>query len=132
MLFRPAFHGALERIAKQLRRYKRRLTNHHKGHGHNDALSALQYVIEPENEDEEMSKDAQPAIIAEMATEVATLSVSKAVMRMRPGRRAGGDVPKQGERWIERGVPASGRQLRLDRPGQYGRTDRFEFIRSAP
>ena len=58
------------------------MTNHHKGHGHNDALSALQYVIEPENEDEEMSKDAQPAIIAEMATEIATLSVSEAVMRM--------------------------------------------------
>ena len=77
-----AFDGALQRIAKQLRRYKRRLTNHHKGHGHNDALSALQYVIEPENEDEEMSKDAQPAIIAEMATEIATLSVSEAVMRM--------------------------------------------------
>ena len=77
-----AFDGALGRIAKQLRRYKRRLTNHHKGHGHNDALSVLQYVIEPENEDEEMSKDAQPAIIAEMATEIATLSVSEAVMRM--------------------------------------------------
>ena len=77
-----AFDGALERVAKQLRRYKRRLTNHHKGHGHNDALSALQYVIEPENEDEEMLKDAQPAIIAEMATEIATLSVSEAVMRM--------------------------------------------------
>ena len=44
-----AFDGALERIAKQLRRYKRRLTTHHTGHGQDDALSVLQYVVEPEN-----------------------------------------------------------------------------------
>jgi len=77
-----AFDGALDRTAKQLRRHKRRLTNHHKGHGQDDTLSAFQYVFAPEDEDEEMTKDARPAIIAEMTTEIATLSVSEAVIRL--------------------------------------------------
>ncbi|MFQ5766131.1 MAG: ribosome hibernation-promoting factor, HPF/YfiA family [Rhodospirillales bacterium] len=76
-----AFDGALARIAKQLRRYKRRLTDHHKGPP-NDELPALRYVIQPENDDEEIAADAQPAIVAEMPDTVATLTVSEAVMRM--------------------------------------------------
>ena len=76
-----AFDGALERIAKQLRRYKRRLADHHKGHS-KETLPALQYVIKPDHEDEEVAADAQPMIIAEMPEEIATLSVSEAVMRM--------------------------------------------------
>ncbi len=76
-----AFNGALERISKQLRRYKRRLSNHHKGHGE-DILPALQYVIQPDPEDKEVDVDAEPMIIAEMPDEIATLSVSEAVMRM--------------------------------------------------
>ncbi len=76
-----AFDGALERIAKQLRRYKRKLSDHHKGPPEK-MLPALQYVIEPNHQDEEVTPDAQPAIIAEMPTEIATLSVSEAVMRM--------------------------------------------------
>ena len=80
-----AFDGALERISKQLRRYKRRLSNHHKGHdkGHGEkTLPALQYVIQPDPEDEEVDVDAEPMIVAEMPDEIATLSVSEAVMRM--------------------------------------------------
>lgn len=80
-----AFDGALERISKQLRRYKRRLSNHHKGHdkGHGEkTLPALQYVIQPDPEDEEVDADAEPMIVAEMPDEIATLSVSEAVMRM--------------------------------------------------
>ena len=76
-----AFDGALERISKQLRRYKRRLTNHHKGHVE-ETLPALQYVIQPDHEDEEVDVDAEPMIVAEMPDEIATLSVSEAVMRM--------------------------------------------------
>ena len=76
-----AFDGALERISKQLRTYKRRLVNHHKDKGE-AALSALQYVIQPDHEDEEVAEDAQPVIIAEMPEEIATLTVSEAVMRM--------------------------------------------------
>lgn len=78
-----AFDGALERIAKQLRRYKRRLNDHHK-HKHrlSDVLPALQYVIQPEHEENEVAVDAQPAIIAEMPDHIHTLTVSEAVMRM--------------------------------------------------
>ncbi len=80
-----AFDGALARISKQLRRYKRRLSNHHKGHdkGHGEEIwPALQYVIQPDPEDEEVDVDAAPMIVAEMPDEIATLSVSEAVMRM--------------------------------------------------
>ena len=76
-----AFDGALARISKQLRRYKRRLNKHHKGHGE-DVLPAQQYVIQPVDEDEEVAADDSPAIIAEMPVHIATLSVSEAVMRM--------------------------------------------------
>ena len=70
-----AFDGALERISKQLRRYKRRLNSHHKGHGE-DVLPAQQYVIQP------VAADDSPTIIAEMPVHIATLSVSEAVMQM--------------------------------------------------
>jgi ribosomal subunit interface protein len=76
-----AFDGALERISKQLRRYKRRLADHHKGH-FPDILPALQYVTQPAPEAEEVDTEGQPAIVAEMPVEIATLSVSEAVMRM--------------------------------------------------
>lgn len=78
-----AFDSALERISKQLRRYKRRLTDHHKGASlADDYLEAQQYIIESEQDDVEVEPDGQPAIIAEMATQIATLTVSEAVMRM--------------------------------------------------
>jgi ribosome hibernation promoting factor len=77
-----AFDAALERIAKRLRRYKRRLTDHHKSRGYEDSLPAQQYIIQPEAEGEEVPADGQPAIIAELATEISTLSVGDAVMRM--------------------------------------------------
>ncbi len=78
-----AFEGALERIAKQLRRYKRRLSDHHKGlTAADEYLQAQQYVIEPEQEDSDIEPEGQPTIVAEMQTHIATLTVSEAVMRM--------------------------------------------------
>ncbi|MCB2100295.1 MAG: ribosome-associated translation inhibitor RaiA [Rhodobacterales bacterium] len=77
-----AFDSALERIAKQLRRYKRRLRNHHKGGEREDEIMAQYAIIQPEPEEKEVEEDAQPAIIAEMPHHVSTLSVSEAVMRM--------------------------------------------------
>lgn len=78
-----AFDGALERVAKQLRRYKRRLSSHHqKARANQDLLPAQQYVIQQETTDEEPHEDAPPMIIAEMETEIVTLSVGEAVMRM--------------------------------------------------
>jgi ribosome hibernation promoting factor len=79
-----AFDGALERICKQLRRYKRRLTDHHKRRGAEgiETTPAQQYIIAQEAVEEELPADGQPAIIAELQTEIATLSVGEAVMRM--------------------------------------------------
>lgn len=79
----PAFDTALERIRKQLRRYKRRLVDDHRRRaGNDDVLPAQQYVIQGDEGDDEIEVDAQPIIVAEMQTNIATLSVSEAVMRM--------------------------------------------------
>lgn len=78
-----AFDGALERVAKQLRRYKRRLNDHHqKARDGEDMLLAQQYVIQAEHHEDEAAVDTPPVIVAEIETEIATLTVSEAVMRM--------------------------------------------------
>lgn len=77
-----AFDSALDRIAKQLRRYKRRLNDHHKARTSEEAQPAYQYIIAPEAVEEELPAEGQPAIIAEMPTEIISLTVSEAVMRM--------------------------------------------------
>lgn len=79
----PAFDMALERIKKQLRRYKRRLVDDHRRRAAGeDILAAQQYVIQSDESEEEVAEDAQPIIVAEMQTDIATISVSEAVMRM--------------------------------------------------
>lgn len=78
----PAFDNALERISKQLRRYKRRITSHHKGRAGDKKLLAQYSVIAPESEGEEVSADGQPTIVAEMPTEIVTMTTGEAVMRM--------------------------------------------------
>lgn len=82
-----AFDAAAEKIEKQLRRYKRRLTDHHKT-DRNETVSigdaesrATKYVLASRQEEEE-SNDEAPLIIAEKATNVENLTVSEAVMRM--------------------------------------------------
>lgn len=77
-----AFDAALARIAKQMRRYKRRLNDHHGRRTADEAIPAQQYVIAPEHEDIELPVDGQPAIVAEVQTEIDSLTVSEAVMRM--------------------------------------------------
>jgi len=77
-----AFDSALARISKQLRRYKRRLNNHHKSRSNDDMLHAQSYVLAPEHDQEEVPEEASPVIIAEMPQQIATLSVGEAVMRM--------------------------------------------------
>ncbi len=80
---RNAFDQALERIAKQLRRYKRRLKeDHHKGQANEELIEASQYVLAAEESDTEVPENGQPAIIAEMTAEISTLTVGEAVMRM--------------------------------------------------
>lgn len=77
-----AFDQALERVAKQLRRYKRKLTNHHKGDGEMVApRKGKKTVLRPETGEQEDDKHSG-LIIAEKPTEIETLTVSQAVMKM--------------------------------------------------
>ncbi len=90
-----AFDGALDRIAKRLRRHKRRLRDHHRDHKTSladDALQAQQYILSGEGEAEHEAVDNEdppidsgepsPVVIAEMTTRIDSLTVGEAVMRM--------------------------------------------------
>jgi len=76
----PALDSALERISKQLRRYHRKLVNHHANA--NAEVTQGQYSILGQTEEEEVPEEHHPAIVAEMPHEIATMSVSEAVMRL--------------------------------------------------
>jgi ribosome hibernation promoting factor len=82
----PAFDGAADRLSKRLRRYKRRLRDHNNSRAAEAApLPAQQYILAGDGADEiedEGNADGQPAVVAEMTTEIPTLTVSEAVMRM--------------------------------------------------
>jgi len=74
--------AAIEHVAKRLRRHKRRLRDHHKERdGKIEALSAQIYVLAAETDDDTPPGD-QPVVVAEMTTEILTLSVGEAVMRL--------------------------------------------------
>ena len=81
----PAVDQATHIIEKNLRRYKKRLRDHHKT-GAREHMAAKQYVLGKEylnhTEEEETDTHAQPTIVAEMSKDLPTLSVSEAVMRM--------------------------------------------------
>lgn len=79
-----AFDLASANVGKRLRRYKRRLRDHHKSRDDKfDSLPALQYVLAGEQEAEgETDEPDQPVVVAEMETVIETLSVGEAVMRM--------------------------------------------------
>lgn len=91
-----AFDDALEKAAKQMRRYKRRLRDHHartEKTPENEITKARDYVlaVQPEREeaaeqdnidDTEAENGDDPVVIAELTTHIETMSVSDAVMRM--------------------------------------------------
>lgn len=81
-----AFDQATEHVGKRLRRYKRRLRDHHRDRPDNaDVLPALQYVLAAEQENESEGDDGesgQPVIVAELETTIEKLTPGDAVMRM--------------------------------------------------
>ncbi|MCF8474185.1 MAG: ribosome-associated translation inhibitor RaiA [Emcibacter sp.] len=79
-----AFDSAADKMEKRLRRYKRRITNHHKERSDNTMIFSAQYnVLAAEDETmEEPHEDLQAAIIAEMQLDIPEVSVSDAVMRL--------------------------------------------------
>lgn len=79
-----AFETCRDRMDKQLRRYKRRLKDHHKDRTAPVEFGQAGMYVLTADEDEWESQDSglQPIIIAEMETRVPTLSVGDAVMQM--------------------------------------------------
>ena len=80
-----AFETCNEKLDKQLRRYKRRLKDHHKERAEPvEVLGGASYILAgSESEDESAEPDSlQPMIVAEMETRIPTISVGEAVMQM--------------------------------------------------
>jgi ribosomal subunit interface protein len=79
-----AFEKAAEHIEKRLRRYKRRLKNHHAEGG--AALAGGEYayrVFESVDDDvDEVAEDYAPAIIADSHKSAAVMTVADAVMQL--------------------------------------------------
>ena len=81
-----AFDEALYKVSKQLRRYKRKITNHHNA-THADQAEVVnngvgtKYVI-PSDIAEHDEEKHDTLIIAEKPTAIETLTVSSAVMKM--------------------------------------------------
>lgn len=79
-----AFDSCSEKMDKQLRRYKRRLKDHHRERAEPvELMGASSYILASEADDQESEPDSlQPIIIAEMELRIPSLSVGEAVMQM--------------------------------------------------
>lgn len=88
-----SFDTAAEKVAKQLRRYKKKLRDHHQRQDETPeipATKARDYVIAadqdqvPANDDDDdgVPHGEDPVVIAEMTTNIQTMTVSEAVMRL--------------------------------------------------
>lgn len=81
-----AFEEAAEHVLKRLRRYKRRLRDHKHKLSTAEAVPALQYVLQAEQDGsasaETSDEPDQPMIVAELPTEVETMTVGEATMRL--------------------------------------------------
>lgn len=86
-----ALETALDKIEKRVRRYKRRLKDHHQpGRAPLPSEPAAAFVIQGASDEDEIEEphvngDASPLIVAEMSAEIKTMSVSEAVMQLELG-----------------------------------------------
>ncbi|MGI9373695.1 MAG: ribosome hibernation-promoting factor, HPF/YfiA family [Hyphomicrobiales bacterium] len=79
-----SFDQAATRLQKRVRRYKRRLKDHHARRGAKpiDSFDAPYYVIAREDDSADEPEDLNPPIIAENISKVRDLSVGEAVMQL--------------------------------------------------
>jgi ribosomal subunit interface protein len=86
----PAFDKATSKLAKQLKKYKSRLRDHHQRLSTADSAlrqPANEYTLQADQADEvEIEGGEDPVIIAELPTLIETLTVSDAVMRLDLGQ----------------------------------------------
>ncbi len=79
-----AFDKCAEKMEKQLRRYKRRLKDHHRERTDPvEHIGASSYILAGSDDSERDEPDSlQPMIIAEMEAKIPSLTVGEAVMQM--------------------------------------------------
>ena len=79
-----AFNSCCAKMEKQLRRYKRRLKDHHKDRTQPvELFSGSSYIISSDDgPDQSEPETLQPIIVAEMEAKIPSLSVGEAVMQM--------------------------------------------------
>ena len=79
----PAFDVAADRIARRLRRYKKKIVDqHHETHRPEISQVANTFVLQAEDHDREEEANDNPVVVAEMTTPIDSLTVSEAVMRL--------------------------------------------------
>lgn len=81
----PSVDEAMDRLEKRLRRYKRRLKNHHQTSAPRNSaadVNAIDYTLRHDEDDDAEDAELAPAIVAETQTAIHVLSVSNAVMEM--------------------------------------------------
>ena len=79
-----AFEACSTKMEKQLRRYKRRLKDHHKDRVQPvELMGASSYILASEDSPDAAEPETlQPIIVAEMETQIQSFSVGEAVMQM--------------------------------------------------
>lgn len=79
-----SFDQCAEKMEKQLRRYKRRLKDHHTARSNPvDVFEGASYILAAEDGPGDVEPEGmEPIIIAEMETQIPSLSVGEAVMQM--------------------------------------------------
>lgn len=79
-----SFDSAAERLEKRLRRYKRRLKNHHTQEAAARTENYAYKVLEalPEDDEEDLPVDYAPVIVAETQMKLTTLPVASAVLQL--------------------------------------------------
>lgn len=79
----PAFDLAAERIARRLRRYKKKIIDlHQESQRLDESIVASAFVLHGEEHDREEEANDNPVVVAEMTTPIELLTVSEAVMRL--------------------------------------------------
>ena len=121
-----AFDQAVDHLTKRMRRYKRRLRDHHRAE--TQSFRASQYILAPEAEEEAepaVNGSEAPAVIAEMQTEIPTLTVGEAVMRLDLSNLKAMMFLQPGAWRLEHGLPPQRRQHRLGRSAPGGGSGRL-------
>jgi ribosomal subunit interface protein len=79
-----AFESCREKMDKQMRRYKRRLRNHHRDRAQPIVFEpSAAYILAPSEGAEDSDTDTlQPVVVAEMESKIPLITVGEAVMQL--------------------------------------------------